>query len=395
MKNNKNLQFYFLLLASFFFTIGEASSLPYMSIFLQENLNISLSVATAVLSSKSICATLISLFIGALVDKIGRKKVICISLIGISIFFALMCLCRITWQIIILLSVWGILNLSFQVGANTMIADISEGHEILERYSIYRIVFNIAYSMGPIIGGFIASKSYNNLFLFLAFINFLAFLPFVRFTHETKPKYEKPTSFSLTDFTSVLKDKPFLYIVILNAFTYVSSAATFNLLSSFAFNQYQITEEKISIVFTINAIFCVLLQMPATKYAKKRQPLSILALAAFFYAIGCFGFSLYHSIVWYCISITGLTVGEVLLTPTNSELAASMASPGKLGVYMSLMNLSYPIAQGPGLSVMGYCYDHISPVSIWYFGSICAIISLFGFQSVKYFYRSDKRLRRN
>jgi MFS family permease len=55
----------------------------------------------------------------------------------------------------------GLSNPLYQVGADAMLADMIPSEKRTDAYAINRIANNAAFAMGPAVGGFLASTSYN------------------------------------------------------------------------------------------------------------------------------------------------------------------------------------------------------------------------------------------
>src|SRR6185436_16711237 len=140
---------------------------------------------------------LISSFIaGTMADKIGRKAVMVFSLAVNGIAYLLLIGAETYLQFAGLMVMIGLSNPLYQVGADAMLADMIPSEQRPDAYAINRIANNAAFALGPAMGGFLATRSYNLAFYgagagFLIYSLLLFFL-----AHETldKPTLSKASS---------------------------------------------------------------------------------------------------------------------------------------------------------------------------------------------------------
>ena len=123
----------------------------------------------------------------------------------------------------------------------------------------------------------------------------------------------------------------------------------------------------------------VLFQYPISKITKNFHSFTILIVGALFYGLGLGSVALGSTFAMFVISMAIMTMGELLMMPTATTMAANMAPPDMRGRYMGLFNLTYTIAMGVGPIVGGLLNDLIAPSAIWYGGMVFAFLSAIGF----------------
>ncbi len=372
-------QFWYLLIGSLIFTTGASLVWPFLSIYLQSKLDIPLRYSTLLISLRALSGVIASFFFaGTLADRFGRRFLILLSLFGGIIYYVGLNISTAMWQFAILMAFWGMLDIFYPVGINAMVADIIPAENRLEAYSLLRIIYNLGYAVGPIIGGILASRSYSLIFTIAAVGYAISFVFMFFFTKETLSR-ENKISYSSEKGTSsiavVLKDHIFIISVILMGFIYISSSGVFNLLSYYAGQNFGIPENEISYVFTVNAAMCVTMQLGVIQMVKKQRPLKLMCISGFLYMIGVSGIALIDSVLWYCFCMVVITTGELIMTPTMSDIAANLAPADARGRYMSILSLSRPFGQGIGPAFLGYINDMVSPRMMWLFGAIFSGIS--------------------
>lgn len=371
--------FWILMFGSIVFTTGASLVWPFLSIYIQEKLEIPLRYATLLISLRAFSGVAASfLFAGTFADRFGRRMLILLSLSGGFIYYLGLKFADHLWHFAILMVFWGMLDIFYPVGINAMIADIIPDENRLEAYSILRIVYNTGYAVGPILGGMMAANSYDTIFIAAASGYAVSFLIMLFFTRETLTEEIKAKSaLGKEDYSIavVMKDRFYILSVFLNGMIYVTSAGVFNLLSLYAVQNFGIPENQISFVFTVNAVMCVTLQLPVIRIIKGRKPLRLMCISGFLYMISVCSIALLDQVWWYCICMAVMTLGELIMSPTMSDIAARMAPGNARGRYMSVLSLARPFGQGIGPAFLGFVNDMISPRMMWVCGSLFAGIA--------------------
>ena len=154
------LQFWYLMAGSLIFTTGASLVWPFLSIYLQNKLDIPLRYSTLLISLRAFSGVIASFFFaGTFADRFGRRFLILLSLFGGIIYYMGLKLSVSMWQFALLMAFWGMLDIFYPVGINAMVADIVPAGDRVEAYSLLRIVYNTGYAVGPILGGIMAAKS--------------------------------------------------------------------------------------------------------------------------------------------------------------------------------------------------------------------------------------------
>jgi MFS family permease len=149
---------------------------------------------------------------------------------------------------------------------------------------------------------------------------------------------------------------------------------------------------------TTSAITVILLQFWTTRRIKHRPPFIMMALGAFFYAIGftMFGldplgninpsFSFYTwtitlsgTYIWFMTAVVIITIGEMIVMPISQALAANFAPEDMRGRYMAVFSLAWAIPAMVGPWLAGLVLDNTNPNLLWYLGGVLCLLSVTGF----------------
>ena len=142
-------------------TAGGSMIWPFLLIYASGKLHLPLSTVATLISINAGTGLFSSFIAGALADKIGRKVVMNFSLTVNGLAYFLLMRAETYPQFVGLMIMIGLSNPLYQVGADAMLADIIPSEKRTDAYAINRIANNAAFALGPAIGGFLATRSYN------------------------------------------------------------------------------------------------------------------------------------------------------------------------------------------------------------------------------------------
>src|SRR5829696_2230296 len=178
-------------------TAGGSMIWPFLLIYASGKLDLPLSTVATLISINAGTGLLASLIAGTLADKVGRKLVMNLSLTVNGLAYFLLMNAETYPQFVGLMILVGLSNPLYQVGADAMLADMIPSEKRSDAFAINRIANNAGFAMGPAIGGFLATRSYDFAF-YCAGIGFLAYsLLLIFFAKETLVKLAQEAGNSL------------------------------------------------------------------------------------------------------------------------------------------------------------------------------------------------------
>jgi len=375
------LQFWLLFLGMLISTIGSSMIWPFLMLYVSKTLDIALTRAATLMTINAVMGLIFSFIAGPIIDRVGRKWVMVISLVGNGLMYLLLSHAQTYAEFAVAQGLMGALNPLYRVGADAMMADLIPQEKRAGAYSIMRMSNNTGVAIGPTIGGFIASQSYT-----LAFYCAAAGLAFygilIAFkASETLPKVETPTvKKSLFDgYGRIFKHKEFIGFTIGFTLTSMLASMVWTLLSVYTNENYGIPESQYGFIPTTNAIMVVALQYLVTVITRRYKSLPVMVAGTGFYAIstalvacfsGFWGF-------WFCMVV--MTIGELIISPTATTYTANLAPADMRGRYMSIYGLTWSIASGIAPVFGGMLNDHLGPRWIWIGGGVIGVISVIVF----------------
>ena len=393
-------------------TAGGSMIWPFLLIYASGKLNMPLSTVATLISINAGTGLLSSFIAGTLADKVGRKVVMNFSLTvnGLAYFFLMRA--ETYPQFVSLMIMIGLSNPLYQVGADAMLADIIPSEKRTDAYAINRIANNAAFALGPAIGGFLATRSYNLAFYaagtgFLIYSLLLFFraretldpqilskeslgwrwsshISLKRIIAPFKPrpadamKLVEESPSQSEGYRRVFRDKNYVAFVATTSIGLIAPTMLWILMPVYAKTNYGIPEALYGWIPTTNALMCVFVQYFVTSITRKHRTLPVLGVAMLIYALGTGSVALMNSFWGFWLSMVILTFGELTLVPTASKYVADRAPADLRGRYMSLYWLGWGLARTLSPMIGGFLNDQITPQAIWVGGLLLGLTSALG-----------------
>ena len=353
---------------------------PFLLIYASGKLDLPLSTVATLISINAGTGLLSSLVAGTLADKIGRKVVMNLSLTMTGIAFFLLMRAETYPQFVGLMVMIGLSNPLYQVGADAMLADMIPSEKRTDAYAINRIANNAAFALGPAIGGFLATRSYDLAF-YCAGIGFLSYSALLFFlARETLDKSGTVTipATQVEGYGRVLKDRNYMAFVAMISLGLIAPTMLWILMPVYAKINFGIPEALYGWIPTTNALMCVFVQYFVTSISRQYRTLPVLGIGMLIYALGAGSVALMSSFWGFWLSMVILTFGELTLVPTASKYVADLAPADLRGRYMSLHWLGWSLARTLAPIIGGFLNDNIAPRAIWIAGLLIGLTSTLG-----------------
>ena len=367
--------------------IGGTMLFPFFSLYITEKFSVGMTQAGIILGFFSIFSMLGSMIGGALTDKFGRRSLILFGLVFSALSTLSLGLVREYWVLFPLAVLTGLLSDISHPAHQAMIADILPEKQRAEGFGILRVVGNMAWIIGPTLGGLIANQSYFYLFISDAVASCIVAALFYKLIPETKPepKEGEESQGALAAFAGygvVLKDLAYVAFILAGMLMLMAYQQMYSTLSVFLRDNHGVDPQGYGFLMSTSAITVILFQFWVTRRIKHRPPFLMMALGTLFYMVG-FGLFGFVGLYWmFALNIVIVTIGEMIIMPTSQALAANFAPENMRGRYMAFFGLTWSIPSifGPGLA--GIILDNMNPNLLWYVAGILCAIAAFAYYAL-------------
>jgi MFS family permease len=374
-------QYWLMIVGIVLATAGGSMIWPFLLIYASGKLELPLSTVAILISINAGTGLLASVIAGTLADKVGRKVVMNFSLTLNGIAYFLLMGAETYPQFVGLMILIGLSNPLYQVGADAMLADMIPSEKRTDAYALTRIANNAAFALGPAIGGFLATRSYDLAF-YCAGIGFISYSILLFFlARETLTRSRKDFSVPTTQaegYARVLKDKNYMAFVGMLSVGLIAPTMLWILMPVYSKTNFGIPEVLYGWIPTTNAVMCVFVHYWVTNITRRYRTLPVLGAGMLIYALGTGSVALMSGFWGFWLSMVILTFGELTLVPTASTYVADIAPADLRGRYMSMHWLGWGAARTLAPMIGGFLNDNLAPRAIWIGGLLIGLTSTLG-----------------
>lgn len=361
--------------------------LVFMSVYLTKYKHFSIPQAGIVMAMFGI-GSLVGAFIGGkLVDKIGFYPILIWSLL----LCGLMLIVLGQMQSFPLVAFFTFLVTAtgdaFRPANTASIASYTSKENYPRSIALNRLAMNLGFTVGPMLGGILASFNYKLLFwadgltciaagLFIYFV-----LPRPEKVEHTKEEAIVHKAKLDSKQFSPYKDKAYLWFLI---FTCLYATAFFQLFSSLPLyykDVYHLSEKNIGWLLALNGLGVAVVEMVLIYYIQNRwTQFKFISLGVALLIIAYLMLSPIHSVYILIISMLFMTASEMLAMPFMSTYAMNKSPRISMGQYMALYSMSWSLAQilAPVLSTR--VIEHFGFQTLWFVLGGLAFVSFVGFR---------------
>ena len=255
---------------------GNGLVVPFLLIYLHNERGIGLGIAGLILATNAAVSLISGPIGGILVDRVGGKTMLTAALGFLATGFVAYAFVESPWQGFLASAITGIGNGLFWPAQSTLLAGLTTRAQRSATFAMQRVVMNLGIGLGGVAGGFIASESFQALFVLdaLTFVAYAVVLTI--FVPDPARQRERPERSG--SYRTVFRHKVFMALMAANSLYIGAGIAQLEILPAFAKNEAGVSERGIGWLFFINTIVIVLLQLPTTRLAEGRRRTPLLAL---------------------------------------------------------------------------------------------------------------------
>ena len=178
---------------------------------------------------------------------------------------------------------------------------------------------------------------------------------------------------TIIGYFKVFRDFGFIAFILANILMLTVYQQMYGTLSVFLRDEHGLDPQNYGILMTASAITVVLFQFGVSRWLRDKPPFLMMSLGTLFFLIGFSMFGYVSVYLLFALALVVITIGEMIVFPVSSGLAANFAPEAMRGRYMAVFGLSWAIPQMFGLAAAGYVLDNFSNPSLLWF--ICGGLS--------------------
>ena len=369
-------------LLSFVMLINRSGAMviPFMTIYLNTELGISLESCALIMSCfglGSVCGSFIG---GVLTDRVGFFKVMYISLLTSSICFVLMKNVTTFYPLCVGIFIMAFIYETFRPANLTAIEAYSKPENLTRSLGLVRLAVNMGYAIGPFLGGYVASVlGYDFLFVFNGLALMIGGITFYILFRKKKHRATTKSMTAIEKATLKMPWRDLRYLLYLFLFT-LTIIVFMQLLYTVPlyFKTVFLFDEKlVGIVMALNGLIITVVEMPLLyKLENRYQPVTLVVIGSILFGVGFLVFSLMSwPIVAALIFTLFVTFGEMLSFPFSNHHALSFTNDHNRGKYMGLYTMTFSTAHVVAPLLGLYLVQHSGYDVLWISSAVVCVVA--------------------
>lgn len=358
-----------------------AMVLPFLSLYLKDELQFQADDVALILMLFGVGSLTGSYLGGILSDKYGTFIVQFWSLVFTGIgFFALSYLNTVVELATGFFAIT-VISDTFRPANAAAVAKHAKPENLTRAYSLNRMAINLGFAVGPAVGGILASTSYKLLFYVNGITCLLAALVFAMYFY--KIRLRNPANVwkaNKSKLKSPFRDKRFIVFTLLTVgFGTVFFQFLFTLPVYYR-EYYFLSEKMIGGLLALNGFLVFALEMPLVYIFNKKASVRktvFIGCVLLIFTFSALNFA--HGIYILIISMTLLSLSEILAMPFLTTYSAHRGGEHSRGAYLGMYSMGYSLSfiVAPALGL--YIIQHRGYPTLWWVVSGISVLVTLGF----------------
>ncbi|QMN58696.1 efflux MFS transporter YdeE [Citrobacter freundii] len=332
-----------LLASSLLLTIGRGATLPFMTIYLSRQYQLSVDLIGYAMTVALTIGVVFSLGFGILADKFDKKRYMLLAICGFASGFIAIPLVH---NVVIVVLLFALINCAYSVFATVLKAWFADNLSATNKTKIFSLnytVLNIGWTVGPPLGTLLVMQSINLPFWLAAACSALP-LVFIQTWVKRSPATAEGLNAAVWSPSVLLRDRALFWFT-LSAFLASFVGGAF----ASCISQYvmvvangDFAEKVVAVVLPVNAAIVVSLQYALGRRLTATNIRPLMTLGTVFFVVGLVGFAFSgNSLLLWGISAAFFTIGEVIYAPGEYMLIDNIAPAGMKASYFSAQSLGW------------------------------------------------------
>jgi MFS family permease len=348
--------------------------LPFLAVYLTQGRGFPPATAGVVAALYGAGAAVASPLGGYLADHVGRRATMAGALLLGGLGMIALGFARELWLIAPATFLVALFGECYRPAMQAAIADLVAPGDRVRAFGILYWVINLGFSIGLVLGGALATRSFLWLFIGDGLTSIAFALIVLRAVPETKPAHAHAGEASpapqarrpgfADGFLAPYRDRPFAVFVVLSVLSLLIFMQHIAALPIEMGNR-GVSRAWLGFVLGLNGIVIVLVQPFLAPALGRLDRSRVLTVGACLLGLG-FGLNVVATgPALYSLGVVVWTVGEILLLPTSNAVVADIALPHMRGRYQGAYGLSFGVA-GFGAPLIGTAVlQHFGSRALW------------------------------
>lgn len=318
----------------------------FLSLYVTDALHLTVQnagVVMAVFGAGSLCGVFLS---GKFTDKIGYYPVILFSLFGGGFMFILVSFIPHYLLLCIATFFMSCIAEAFRPPLMAAVSYYSTPETYTRSISLVRLAINLGFSVGPLVGGFLALQNYKYIFWADGITCFGAGVIVLLFIKNKEVIKRNKNTAEQIKVKSAYTDVIYLSFIFLAMLYAMSFFQFFSIMPLFYKNVHHMKENEIGALVAINAVIVASVEMILIyKIQNLWSKFRFIALGAFLLGFCYFSLPFFKSIAWLVVINIIISFSEMFAMPFMNTFMNERSSESNRGEYAALYAMAWSIAQ--------------------------------------------------
>ena len=373
--------FQILVIGTFIDQVGSSLIFPFLSLYVAQKFDVGMTEVGLLLGVWSASGIIGSMIGGALADKFGRKLIIILGLVFSALTALMMGFVNNYYAFYAVVIFAGLFSDIAGPARQAMVADLLEGEQRAEGFSLIRVVSNFAVMIGPAIGGILVGISYLLLFILDACTSCITALIVFKTIPETKPAESEEQASenimqTLNGYREVAKNRLFMAFLGATIIIVLVYMQMYSSLPVYLNQMHGLSSQGFGYLMSMNAAIVVVMQYGIGRIVRKYPPMVMMMLASALYGIGYVMFAFVDVYVLFMLAMATITLGEMVHVPVAQALVAFFAPEDMRGRYMATAGLSWTLPNTVAALLAGLVMDNYDPRILWYLAGLLSLVAV-------------------
>lgn len=359
-----------IIIGTLFGRMATSMSIPFLSIYLTQSLGATPTQTGITVAVSSLVGVFASFYGGYISDRIGRKKVMILSITGWSIVFFAFAASNQIWMFFIVNTLNGLCRSLFEPTSRALLSEVTPQEQKLLVFNMRYTAINVGVVFGPLLGLWLSSNGSSRAFVMAGCIyvlyTIILGIQFGKHPIHSKSVVTNEKRITLKEALRVIsQDRVFLYILIGTTFCVLGYGHLNSTLPQYLALVPHLENGAtwFAYMLTLNAITVLVVQYPLVKWASRFAPVVSLIVGNVFVATSLLLYGLASTGLAFMLITVIFTIGEVLLFTMMDMLIDRIAKPEWKGTYFgtigfnNLGSVCAPILGGFLLDVRGAAHS--------------------------------------
>ncbi len=355
---------------------GFSISLPFLSLYLYQERGLSMTLVGTIFLVTGLCSAVAQMFGGVLSDRFGRRPLLLAGAATTVLLYLVMALLIAVSAPVLMIALSYVLGraalMMMRPAISAIVADVTPKSRLTETYGLLRVGVNAGWAAGPAVGGYLAaSLPYAWLFGVAALTGVITVGVILLFLKESFGGASERVRFR--DMFVAGRDTSFLQFTLLSLLVFMVMGQMSSTLSVFTVDGLGFSTVQYGLLLTLNGVIVVLFQYPVARWLSRvTKPLALTA-GSLLYAVGYFSVGWDTRFLFGLVSMTVISAGEIIYSPTSQTIVGELAPPDWRGRYMGFYGLSETLGMSFGPLLGGVLLDNFSGNHQFVWGAIAAV----------------------